>query len=105
MTTATSQFAHLYGQRHELGGPFGRVDALFYEAVRLQVESELWTLEPGNAYTSRQICNEGFWSRLGKLERLQAGMCLRDLVKRGLVELLPVPRKGKSKYPLLYQRK
>jgi len=88
-----------------LGGRFGWVHVLFYEAVRLQVEFMIPALEPGKAYTARQICGEGFWARLGTLEARQAGMCLRDLIKRSLVELSPVQRKGKSKYPLQYQRK
>ena len=99
-------FDYLKDRWHELGGPFGRINGLLYEAVRLQGESVIQTLEPGKAYTARQICGEGFWAKLiGPLEARHVGMCLRDLVNRALVDLSPVQRKGKSKYPLLYQRK
>lgn len=98
MTNADSQCT-----QHELGGRFGRVHILFYKAVRLQVKSMIPTLEPGKTYTARQICGDGFWALLGTLEARQAGMCLRDMVDRGLVALLPVRRKGK--YPKCYRRK
>ncbi len=87
----------------ELGGRFGRVNSLFYDAVRAQVEFMLPTLEAGRTYTARQICGEGFWALIGILEARQAGMCLRDLVNRGDVTLSHVQRK--CKYPRVYRRK
>jgi len=88
----------------ELGGRFGRVHPLFYEAVRRQVEAMIPMLEPGRAYTTRELCGEAFWHLLiGPLERRQAGMCLRDLVDRGLDALVPVTPKGK--YPRKYRLK
>lgn len=104
MSEGSGEFAELGDQWLELGGRFGRVHRLFHEAVRIQVETMMTTLEPDRAYTTRDICNEGFWALLiGRLERRQAGMCLRDLVNRGLVALSPVQRNGKSKYPLIYR--
>lgn len=87
----------------ELGGRFGRVHRRLYEAVRRQVEAMIPMLEPGKAYTARQICGEAFWARLGTLAARRVGMCLRDLVDRGLVAL--VPAKRKSKYPKKYRLK
>lgn len=86
-----------------LGGPYGRVQVRFYEEVRRQVEAMIATLEPGKAYTARQICGEAFWAHLGILAARRVGMCLRDLGDRGLVALVPVTPKGK--YPRKYRLK
>lgn len=90
-------------QWFELGGPFGRVNGLLYEAVHLQVSSVLPELERDKAHTARQICGESFWRRLGNGDRRRAGMCLRDIVNCGSVELTHVFRK--SKYPRKYRLK
>jgi len=103
MSDHDRRYLQQWGHRIDLGGPCGRVHADLYDAVRHQVEFMLPTLQRGRAYTTRQICNEGFWDRIGTLEARQAGMCLRDMVNRGVVPLTSVRRK--STYPKRYQLK
>jgi hypothetical protein len=57
-------------------------------------------MDRDRSYSTREICGEAFWRLLGKLEKRQAGMCVRHLVKQGAVGLVPVARK----WPPLHYR-
>lgn len=79
------------------------VSADFLAAVKAQIADALPHLDPGYAYTTKQLCGQAFWSELSAGEQRNAGRCLAYLVADCMLPLVHVP--GKNQYPRRYRLK
>ena len=71
-----------------------------YDVVRYQVEDALPHLEPGERYTTEQLCGAALWQCLSPVDCRRAGGCLAHLVANGSIGLVFAP--SKQKWPRLY---
>ncbi|NBQ68866.1 MAG: DUF1413 domain-containing protein [Nitrosomonadaceae bacterium] len=44
-------------------------------------------LEPKQTYTGKMLCGKAFWDSLEKSERIRAGKCIVDMVRKNLLPL------------------
>lgn len=61
----------------------------FYDSVRHQVEKTLPALERDKSYTLEMLCGKAFWDQLGTGEPLMAGRCMKFMVEKHLLPLIP----------------
>jgi len=77
------------------------VSAVFFNAVRCQIEEVIPALERGKAYRTEDLCGDAFWKILNDGERRMAGRCVAHMVARGMLPLSFV--KTKHEYPKRYK--
>ena len=76
------------------------VSAVFYNAVRHEVEESIPGLIPGEKYKSEWLCGDAFWEPLSDGEKRMAGRCIANMVVNGLLPLRFA--ESKHEYPKWY---
>ena len=79
------------------------VDPALLSLIRVVVEDRIPLFSQNNKYTSKMICDEGFWDCLEKGDQIQAGWCMKHLVTTGELPLRVA--ESRHEYPVYYQLK
>jgi len=80
-----------------------KIQEALYRSVYEQIELILDAMEPGQSYTSRDLCGDEYWRDLKTTPRRRwAGMCLAYMVRE---EILPLKFVGKKSNSWCYARK
>jgi len=74
----------------------------FFLRLYTAIEDNKGIREPFT-YTAEKLCGKDFWSGLTRGERIRAGICISELVRYKLLNLVEV--KGVHEYPKYYQLK
>lgn len=73
-----------------------------YRSAHEQVALIIDAMEPGQSYTSRDLCGETYWGGLKTAHKRRAvGLSLADMVRKGV---LPLKFAGKKSNSWLYAR-
>jgi len=81
---------------------FCPVPEVFYARILHQVEEITHVMRSSKSYTLERLCGEEFWSTLSPAERKTAGRCMKIIVKRKQLPLIPDPDRCQHEYPKRY---
>ncbi|MER0217513.1 MAG: hypothetical protein DU481_15430 [Nitrosomonas sp.] len=70
------------------------VEERFYDQILQLIKKTVPDLGFEQVYTAKKLCGKEFWDTLEKSERILAGKCVVDMVRKGRVRLRSVGTNG-----------